>query len=185
MRGGVWLYEQAVGGWVVGCQEMKPRKHGLLFREGVELVLAMALVVLPTWVSAAGSPMPVLIAVSLVHVIQVAAGVDRTSSRHLLLGTAFVLDVAGIASEIYDNYANFTEAGAEPERTTRALYVLLVLALFLGFNVYRYVTIEGEHEESFERTDKYTVLTGASPQTYHQPTRFEADPRTVVALSMR
>ena len=105
---------------------MKPRKHGLLFREGVEIVLALALVVLPTWIDAAGSPMPVMIAVSLVHVVQVAAGVDRTVSRHLLLGTALFLDVAGIVSEIYDNYANFTEAGLEPDRTTRALYVLLV-----------------------------------------------------------
>jgi hypothetical protein len=105
--------------------------------------------------------MPVIIAVSLVHVMQVIEGVNNSASRHMLVYTAAFIDSIGIVSEIYDNWSSLSTAGAEPERTTRALYILAALVMLLIINVVRWTTLDsenaGDHDEDQGETVTYRL----------------------------
>ncbi len=129
---------------------MKPRKHCLFASEGLELLIAIGLVVFPTWLSFAATPMPVIIAVSLVHVIQIVEGVNESPSRHVIVYTAAFVDVIGIVSELYDNWSSLSTAGLDPDRSTRALYIVVALVALVIIDVMRWASLDTERTEEHE-----------------------------------
>ena len=151
----------------------------LLFREGLELILALGFVVTPVYLDV-DAPHVVLGSVALLHVLQVAAGIDHSRSRSVLLWTSVAFDFAALVTVIYRNWANLTETNDDGIRTTHGLYTMLGLVLLIFINLFRWVSMQGD--VLVDDHDTHDPYFATHPPPVSKPAR--KDTRSLVAAAM-